>query len=404
MRLLWTVQRYGSNIVGGSEQATRMFAEKMVARGHEVTVLTSCAESYTDWANVFKPGQTTENGVEVVRLPVAGPRNQELFEPLHSRVLSGEVMPVFEQKRWAQAIGPDLLNFVPMLHELCRISDVAIFKAYLYNTATAGICGTAGRVPVVFHPEVHPEEMLNLPIFDSIFRLVNAFQFNSVEERHLIERRFRIQPHGEIVGIGVDNEQFEVPEDSANIRRGLGLEEGQYFVALGRVSDGKGSFELMEQFQRLASNGVVDAQLIFVGEQPDHLPHMSSVRFTGFVSEETKRAILAGAAGLIQPSRLESFSIVLTESWALSRPVVVQKASEVLLGHVVRSGGGYAYANESELGIALARLLHDADKRESLGRAGCAYVSMNYRWDLVLDRFERVLESAQQEFLRNHRR
>ena len=48
MRVLYSVQRYGEDIVGGSESACRSFAEQLVARGDEVEVTTSCARSYVD--------------------------------------------------------------------------------------------------------------------------------------------------------------------------------------------------------------------------------------------------------------------------------------------------------------------------------------------------------------------
>ena len=73
MRLCYVVQRYGTHIAGGAEQFCREMAERMAARGHHVEVVTSCAQSYIDWANEFEPGRTTMNGVLVHRLPVALP-------------------------------------------------------------------------------------------------------------------------------------------------------------------------------------------------------------------------------------------------------------------------------------------------------------------------------------------
>ncbi|MTA39465.1 MAG: hypothetical protein F2560_00315, partial [Actinobacteria bacterium] len=51
MRILYVVHRYGSEIVGGAEAACRMFAEQLVMRGHNVDVLTSCAQSFVTWEN-----------------------------------------------------------------------------------------------------------------------------------------------------------------------------------------------------------------------------------------------------------------------------------------------------------------------------------------------------------------
>ena len=86
MHLLFVVQRYGVEVFGGAEQATRMYASRMAARGHDVEVLTSCAVSYVDWADHFPPGTSELEGVTVHRLPVVAPRDDELFGPLNGRV------------------------------------------------------------------------------------------------------------------------------------------------------------------------------------------------------------------------------------------------------------------------------------------------------------------------------
>ena len=56
MRVLYVVQRYGEQIAGGAEQHARAFAERLVERDHRVTVLTTCAQSYVDWANAILRG------------------------------------------------------------------------------------------------------------------------------------------------------------------------------------------------------------------------------------------------------------------------------------------------------------------------------------------------------------
>ena len=73
MRLLYVVPRYGERAAGGAEGACRSFATRMAARGHTVEVVTSCAISYLDWANVLPRGADDDGGVTVHRLlTVAG--------------------------------------------------------------------------------------------------------------------------------------------------------------------------------------------------------------------------------------------------------------------------------------------------------------------------------------------
>ena len=66
MKLAFIVQRYGREILGGSETLARQLAERL-ARRHEITVLTTTALDYITWKNHYEPGETKERGVRVRR-------------------------------------------------------------------------------------------------------------------------------------------------------------------------------------------------------------------------------------------------------------------------------------------------------------------------------------------------
>ena len=109
MKLLYVIQRYGDKIVGGSESACRHFAERLVSRGHEVQVLTSCAHDYVDWADEYSAGTEVINGVTIHRFPVVEARKDELFGPLqHWMMQHPGSAPLFEQQRWTTLMGPQL--------------------------------------------------------------------------------------------------------------------------------------------------------------------------------------------------------------------------------------------------------------------------------------------------------
>lgn len=396
MKLLYSVQRYGDDIVGGSESACRNFAERLVERGHEVEVLTSCARSYVDWKNAYDPGTELINGVTVHRLPVREPRRPEIFGPLDNWVHTGpHPVPKYLQQHWAKAMGPELVGQRSWLLENYQRFDVSIFMTYLYATSTFGLPTVAGLLPTVLQPTAHDEPPFRVEIMDPLFRLADAMLFFTPEERSIVQQRFDIDPPSEVVGIGID---VDAKGDPMQFRRDQQLGESDYLLYTGRIDPMKGALELADFFISFKDRNPGNLKLVMCGEQLVELPDHPDIIFTGFLSEQSKHDALAGALALAQPSYFESFSIVLCESWVQKRPALVQSASEVLAGQARRSGGAIPFYGFAEFEAALIRLLRSADGAADLGKAGFQYVVENYEWESVLDRFERLLESAVTKF------
>ena len=75
---------------------------------------------------------------------------------------------------------------------------------------------------------------------------------------------------------------------------------------------------------------------------------------------------------------------------AVGTPVLANARSAVLVEHCVRSNGGLYYADRDEFVECLKLLVGDARLRAALGRNGRDYVRRNYRWDVVLGKYERI--------------
>ena len=246
MRVLYVVQRYGEQIAGGAEQHARAFAERLVERDHHVTVLTTCAQSYTDWANEYPRGWSKSNGVSVFRVPVEVSRNPHLFSRFNARMSQAEgVRPLALQREWMQMQGPYAPELVPWIRHNARTYDAVVFITYLYWSTWAGLRECAGAVPTLLHPTAHDEPPLRLSIFQEVLRAPDAFAFLTPEEADLVRERFPEAPPGEVVGIGVETNQ---PGDADSFRRRYGSGGAPYLLYVGRVDPAKGASELIEYF------------------------------------------------------------------------------------------------------------------------------------------------------------
>lgn len=391
MKILYVVMRYGEEIAGGAEQHCREMAERMLARGHEVEVATTCAQSYVDWANVFVPETTELHGVVVHRFLNASPRD-EGFDALHRHLTSDPgPHPLPLQREWMRMQGPYSPDLAAWLDDHGPSFDCIVCFTYLYWTTASTLRTLAGRVPIVLHPTVHDEPALRLSIFDEVFRLPDAFALSTPEEAELIRRRFRQVPPAVVVGVGVEVEDAD-PKKFSEI---YGLGDTPYLLCAGRVEEGKGARELLDAFTAYKARRPSDPiKLVFLGEAVMTLPERTDVLVTGYVDAPTRDAALAGAFALVQPSRFESFSMVLTEAFAHGRPALVQGDCAVLNGHAERSGAAIPYRDAVDFEAGLHALREHSERADAMGAAGRAYVAREYAWDHVLDKYESLLRAV----------
>lgn len=397
MKILYSVQRYGVDIVGGSETACRLYAENLVDRGHDVHVLTSCAVSYSDWVDYFLPGTESINGVTVHRLSVENTRDVQSFSPLNEHLLSDTAnATLIRQYEWQNAMGPKLKGHVTWLRKHAIEYDVVIFMTYLYPTTVLGLPAIAGLVPTLLQPTAHDEPTAYLPIYQTLFRQPDAFLFMTEEEKEVTKRIYKIDPVGQITGIGMPLEMDL--RSGSEFRSQFGLGNDPYLLYLGRLDTFKGVAELLRYFVEFKGHRPSNAKLVLAGEKMMELPISEDIVYVGFLSEQMKHDAIAGCTALVQPSPFESFSIVICEAWLHGKPVLVQAYSDVLKGQVHRSQGGLPYDGFAEFEGCLQLLMTDVELCDELGRNGREYVEETYSWETVLNKFEVSLQQALDEF------
>ncbi|HEX9993676.1 MAG TPA: glycosyltransferase family 4 protein [Acidimicrobiales bacterium] len=390
MRLLFVVQRYGREVAGGAELACRLTATHLTARGHEVHVLTSRARSYVDWADHYPAGDEEVDGVVVHRLGVDRPRDDRRFGELNRRAAYGPTPAALPlQREWMRAQGPSLPGLGPWLAREAAGFDVAGFWTYLYRTTADGLPVAAAHTPTVLHPTAHDEPPLRLALFDRLVRRADALVCLTPEEQALLRGRFGRLRHTAVVGLGTD---LDPPVgDPAAFRARHGLGDAPYLVCVGRIDPAKGTDELTSFFAAHKAARPGPLKLVLVGEPVRPLPPHPDVILTGWVDEAERRAAVAGALALVQPSYFESFSLVLVEAWAQGAAALVQGRCAVLAGHARRSGGALPYEGYAQFSAAVDWLQEDPGLAARLGAAGRAYVERECDWDRLVDRYERLL-------------
>ena len=389
LKVLFVVQRYGTDVAGGAETACRHVAERLATRGHRIEVVTTCAHSYVTWEDHFPPGVTDVNGVRVHRFPVDHPRDPDLFGPLSGRVLGGPgPVPYHLQQAWVEQQGPRSTALLRHLEAEARRFDVAVFFTYLYWTTWAGAPAVARAIPTLIQTTAHDERPFHLPVFDTSLRAADGFLCLTAEEAALLERKVGRHRPIALTGLGVD---LDVQGDGSRFRADHGLGDRPYLVYLGRVDPHKGASELLAYFRTYKERNGGDLALVVVGEEVTKVPEHPDVVTVGFVDEATKQDALAGMLALALPSYFESFSIVLCEAWAQRRPALVQGRCDVLVGQAARSRGALAYTGYAEFEVAVDALLERPELADGLGLSGRAYVEEHYSWDNVISLYESFL-------------
>jgi glycosyltransferase involved in cell wall biosynthesis len=385
VKLACVIHRYGAEIAGGSEAHCRQLAERLTASGHDVTVLTTCAQDYVTWANVYPPGRTELAGVVVHRFPVRRTRRMKTFADLSDEVFDARAAPD-RQEAWFQENGPDAPELLDHLRQHGREFDHVLFWSYRYAPAYFGLPLVADRAVLV--PTAEEDPAITLDVLEAYFRKPRGYLFLTPEEQSLVSLRAGqpLEPAA-VIGSGLEP-AVAAPPRALLDRFGV---PPQFVLYLGRVDRNKGCHTMFEYFEEHLSAGGADTTLVLAGPAKLMIPRHPRILPLGRVDDAVRDALLAHAAALIVPSPYESLSMSLLEGWNAGTPALVNAYCAVLQGQARRANGGLWYRSAREFSAGLTWLLTHPDKARALGEQGRAYVNREYRWPVVMARVEELL-------------
>lgn len=379
--IAFVVVRFGAQITGGAEKLAREVALRLAERGHDVTVLTTCADDYVSWANALPPGESQDGRLRVLRFPTEHERDLHRWEAAMQPILGGSWTPDDEDVVLHEA-GPDSPTLLDHLREHSDDYDAVIFFTLLYLPAVAGVPLVSDRAILV--PTLHDEVAAHLMVQARAIRLARIVIWNTPEERELAKRLYDVSDlRGVVAGVGVEPPPDLRPQRT---RERFGLQRPYLFYA-GRIDADKGCGEMIDHFLAWA-DADARADLVLCGRAWMEIPAHPRVHHLGVVETADLWDLTAGALSTVVPSRLESLSMLALESLACGVPILVPSGSPVLEGHVRRSAAGLIYANAAEFAAAASLLLDQPEQATALGREGRRYTSANFTWARIEAAYE----------------
>lgn len=385
--------------LGGPIHATAAAAERLVARGHQVTVIASNSNLTEDLAcPTDRPIDV--DGVEVWYFRREEPIQRWLpFIPYLSKSVGFLYCPRLKRA----------------LEDIIPAADVVdVQTPFVYPTlATARAALRYGK-PLFYHQhgallpthlgfrawkkEIYIR-LFERPIMERARQLIALTEAERAAYGRWVDTRCVVVPNGVDVPRALDRAAA-----GEEVRAELGIApEATVVLFLGRLHPWKGADRLIDAFLKVRPRHP-EAVLVVAG--PDEWGLGASLRnrlaegdegrtvlFPGVVTGRTKAALLARANLFCLPSMGEGFSIAILEAMAHGTPVMV--SPECGFPSIDRVGAGVTVARDvASIADGLDRLLGDPEGLRKMGIAARQEVVEHYSWDRITEQLIEVYQDG----------
>jgi glycosyltransferase involved in cell wall biosynthesis len=384
---------FGPDSAGGAEHQARQLALALLTQGAPVEVWTTVGrDSFAPPDLAYYPlGMSAVDGIPVRRFPITLPTEHPTIPPvIAKRSYLGPQpwqteFPQHELRLLASLVSSDALLAAI---EQERTSRRFIFMPYPFPTTFWGLILAGERGFLL--PCLHDEPYAYYQSYRWMFQQARRILANSHGEAAFARRLYNL-PEAQVAycGEGIDLQQ---QGDGARFRATHGIGGPLLFFAGARRV--KNTDLLVRYLREYWARRGQPLTLILTGRELPEIPTalQQLVINLGYLSEQERSDAYAAADLFINPSTIESFSIVLMESWLQGVPALVNGDCDVTRAAAELSGGGLSFRNFGEFATALDILLADSALRKELGERGREWVLENCRWEAVAQRTLAVVQ------------
>ena len=378
---------YGEEIPGGAEAELRGVVHHLKDAGAEVEVLTTCVKSFaSDWNEDYHPaGLTEEAGIPVRRFPVRK-RDTAAFDRVNAKLIQGRILTGDEEETFCR----EMINS-PALYDYMREHDgeygLYFFIPYMFGTTVYGCRIRPGKSVLI--PCLHDESYAYMKCLREPFCQAAGMVFNAEPERQLAEKLFGTR--GETFttfGIGMDTDQTSDPE---RFRAKFGIRD-PFILYAGRKDAGKRVDLLIRYFTEFKRRNPGEMKLVLIGGGEIPIPEGGDILDLGFVDRQDKYDAYGAAELFCNPSEMESFSLVIMESWLAGRPVLVNGKCAVTKDFARTAGGGLWFEGYGEFEGGVKYLTERKDEAARMGQNGRKYVLEHFDWNVITGKYLKLIK------------
>lgn len=385
----FVVPWHGQNIPGGAEMALRGVTEHLNKAGVPIEILTTCVKEFmADWnENFHKPGLTVENDIPVRRFKVRK-RNVDAFNRVNIKLMNDEKLLPQEEEIFCREMinSPDMYKYI---QEHKNEYHCFVGIPYMFGPVYE-MCKICPEKAVLI-PCFHEEAYIYMNVFKKAFSNIRGMIFNAEPEKVLAERVYDTNGQHLIVpGLGLDT---ALTYDEDRFRAKYNIQD-PFILYAGRKDVGKNIYTLIRYFAEYKKRNENNLKLVLIGGGSVKLPKSicRDVYDLGFVPVQDKYDAYGAALTLCQPSKHESFSLVIMESWLCRRPVLVHKGCDVTKHFAVTSQGGFYFDNYFEFEGQVNYYIEHPDTALCMGKNGRKFVLENFDWDIVTRKYIQFFE------------